>query len=75
MRYADIGDGVVKNIAESNRPLNVNWVALAEGATVSIGDTYKNGVYYDPKGAARLMPDTALVAGMLEAMMEGVANA
>lgn len=71
MNYAIIEDGIVVNIAVSNRQLKANWVAIPIGSPVAIGDTYKNGCFYSPEGELRLSPEMQVLQ---KAYQEGVVD-
>ena len=70
MRYAIIEDGVVVNIAVSNRPLKAGWQAIPTGMPVAIGDTFSGGMFYAPDGSARMSPEMAAANAKIEALEE-----
>ena len=76
MKYAIIENGVVVNIAVSNRQIAANWVAIPIGCPVAIGDTYASGCFYDAGGNLRLPPEMVQMQALYEkAYQEGVQDA
>ena len=62
MRYAILNEtrDTVENIAESNIALNINWIQVPAGLSVSIGDTYNGSLFFDQNGTTRLTPEMEL---------------
>lgn len=75
MNYAIIENGLVVNIAVSNRQLEANWAAIPTGCPVVIGDSYDGSVFKSPEGVMRMPPETAAVASMFDALIGGVLDA
>lgn len=79
MRYAIVENGIVTNIAVSNRPLAGTWHAIPTGCPVDIGDTFDGSLFRSPDGEIRLTAEARVMLAQLSdfetAYMEGVQNA
>ena len=58
MNYAIIIDGIVENIAVSNRQMEANWIQIPADLQIAIGDTWDGVMFFDPDGNPRLTPET-----------------
>lgn len=74
MKFAIIEDGVVVNIADSNRALATNWILIPIGSAVSIGDTYDGRLFYAPDGSVRLTPEQAYSANRISELEAQLAS-
>lgn len=74
MRYAIIKDGIVANIAESNKPLTSEWKSIPDGMPVSKGDTYSGGLFKAANGTVRLTPEQQYSDNRIAAIEETVAT-
>lgn len=70
MKYAIMENGVVKNIARSNRALAANWVQLPADSPVQVGDCRRDGCFYAPDGSMRMTPEMAAAAKQIAALQE-----
>lgn len=70
MKYAIVENGIVSNIAVSNRPLAAGWQAIPTGVPVAIGDTFSGGMFYAPDGSARMSPEMAAANAKIAALEE-----
>lgn len=61
MKYAIIENDIVVNIAVSNIQIAANWIAIPIGCPVGIGDSYKEGCFYDANGNIRYSQSNALM--------------
>lgn len=79
MRYAIVENGIVINVAVSNRPLAASWHAIPIGCPVGIGDSFNGSLYRSPNGDIRMTAEAQMLSNQLTdfevAYMEGVQNA
>ena len=79
MKYAIVENGIVMNIAVSNRPVAANWHAIPTGCPVAIGDSYDGELFRSPAGDVRMTAETRMMFAQLKdfetAYMEGVQDA
>lgn len=68
-------NGIVVNMAESNRPLKSSWALVPIGSLVSIGDSYDGQLFFAPDGSVRMTPEQAYMQQRIAALEEALADA
>ena len=74
MIYAIIENNTVSNIAESTYALDHNWVIVPFGAHVSIGDSYRNNMFYDSDGNVKFTPEAMEIKSKVDESFAQIAD-